>query len=167
MRGGINRPLSWIKKSLQVTEVTEVPDRILPDVRPVLDALGWERLQESVCLTLSNAAPANSIFTNPVTDQSMVRYFLKVSGNHFDTGVTHTVWLEKRCLDPVRGASDIGLPLDRRQIVVGEAASMIGHTFVVPGQSLVFRSFAALAVGTIQIHLEFIDIPLGEYIPHI
>jgi len=165
MINGINRGLQWIKKVLEITEVATVPTQVLPEVRPTLDLFGWERLGETENAAFNNAAPATSIVTGTsfAVDDGSVRYIINMSGQHTDTGVPHTVWMTKRGTS----GGDVGLPLDRTLIDPLENASMIGNTWIFPGESVAFRTDLALVAGIIQINIEFIDVPIGEYIPHL
>jgi len=158
----IKRAILWIRKTLEITERTDVPESIENVVRPTLDILGWERLRETISVSLSAAAPAASVQTQAVIPQGILRYVVKCSCHHSDTGVTHEVWLTKRG-DP-KTVVEIGIPIDRQSIQTSEFASMIGSTFLVTDEVLFCRTRTALVANFLNLELEFIDIPIGEYI---
>jgi len=158
----IKRAILWVRKSLEITERTDVPETIENIVRPTLDVLGWERLVESTIIQTAAGAPTTTVFTASFTDPETIRYIVKCSLTHFEAAVTRTVWLNKRQEGPV---FEVGLPIDRVSIMTNEKSSMIGTTYIERGQALVGRTATALAAGSFAIETEFIDIPIGEYIP--
>jgi len=158
----IKRAITWIRKSLDITEKTTNPGTVDGTIQPTIDTFGWERLTETTIQEVSSPAPNAFVdFGAAFTDTESIRLILKASGRHTDTGVTHTVSLVKRLSS---GGAEVGHPMDRPTIIVGELASMIGQTYLVAGQILQFQFPAALVVGAIAAEFEFVDIPIGEYI---
>lgn len=158
---GINRALSWIKKALQITEITSVPDRTEVVVRPTLDLFGWERLDQVATRATSNPLAAQVL--TPVVPDGIIRVWTHVSVEHSDTGVNHDVTLAKRRQGtPI---VDTGVPIDRDNINPGELASMIGKTWGSSGDRLIGLIDVATLVGSIVIQEQWIDLPFpGEYI---
>ena len=161
-REKITRALIWIRKSLRIIEKSEAPDQLLDSIRPTVDAFGWERLLETTIEEVSSPAPNAFVeFGAAFTDTELIRVILKASGRQTDTGVTHTVSLTKQ--NSSRGA-EVGMPLDRATVIPTEVASMIGQTYLIAGQILQFQSTLALVAGGIAAQVEWVDIPIGEYI---
>ncbi len=160
-RSGINRALMWLRKTLEITEETESPQVLSEKLQPVIDVFGWERLPEEQFNTATVAAPGIAL-ASPATPTDILRVVYGASLEHTDTGVNHIAWLLKR-RNP--GALDVGLPTDRQDIDVGEFLSMIGRTFLVEGDFIVAEVIGAPAAGQLTLRLNFIDLPIGEYIP--
>lgn len=158
----IKRAITWIRKSLDITEKTTNPGTIDGNIRPTIDAFGWERLPQTELTSVSSPSGTSVDFGAAFTDTQSIRLIMKASFRHTDTGVTHSVSIIKRLSS---GGAEVGLPLDRPTIIVGEIASMIGHTYLIAGQILQFQIVTALVAGAIAANIEFVDIPRGEYIP--
>ncbi len=160
----IKRAILWIRRNLEIKERTNVPEFVDNIVRPTMDVLGWERLLQTRSSAISNAAPGFSVQTGVFTNNDTVRFILKAGVFHSDTGVTHQVRLERH--GEVRASVAVGLPLDQHSIGDGGAlCSMIGNTFILPGQFLRARVVTNLVVGTLNLNIQFIDVPNDEYIP--
>jgi len=158
----IKRAILWIRKTLEITERTNVPEAIENVIRPTLDVLGWQRLSETISVGFSAAAPAAVVQVTTAVPEGIFRYIVKCSGHHSDAGVTHEVWLSKR--GEPKSVVDVGIPLDRQSIQDSEFSSMIGSTFLLAEEILFFRTRSALVAGNLSLELEVIDIPIGEYI---
>jgi len=160
-RSGINRALMWVRKVLQVTEETDSPRVLSEKLQPIIDVFGWERLPEAVFVTSTAAAPT-AIVASGATPADILRIVLHSSVEHTDTGVVHEAWQIKR-RNP--GAIDVGLPTDRRQIVVGEFNSLIGRTYLIDGDFMIAEVSTAPVAGQLTFRQIQIDLPIGEYIP--
>jgi len=161
-RNGINRAFSWIKKVLEITEVSTVPELVLPEVRPTLEVFGWERRSE----TEANSADAteNTIVTLALQPEDVARLVTAVSIEHLDITAVHTVWLTLQ-----RGAAGslIGIirpaeiPISSISIPLGTSVPFL----MLPGDRLSGHCDPTTPAGVVlRIKSRFIDIDLGEYI---
>lgn len=160
-RSGINRPFSWLKKTLEITEKTTAPDSLKPDVQSIIDVFGWERLVQEQFELETAAAPATAVATDPVPGDTL-RIVYGASLVHTDTAVNHDAWLLKR-RNP--GPFDTGIPTDRSMIQVGEHCSMQNMIFLIEGDFIIGEIFLAQTVGNLTLAVNFVDVPIGEYIP--
>ncbi len=160
-RSGINRAFSWIKKVLEVTEPTDVPDRVAPLVQPGMDVFGWERLAGPTTHVNAGAAAPASIVTGPLTPQGILRVVFHASVRHTDTGVVHFLWIDK--LMPTGGGL-IGITSSNVEVPVGVDQGLDRWIFLEPGCRIRGRAGIALVAGAIALDMNFIDLPFGEYI---
>ncbi len=158
-RSGINRSLMWLRKVLQITEETDSP-RVLSEIlTPAIDVFGWERYFEAQFATFAGAAATSSVVSLP-TPADVLRVITGASVESTDPA-SLTMWIAKRTEPgsvqfgvsaPTVAVAGIQCPLKRRVIVP-------------PTERLVGRSVPAPAAATaLTIRLEFIDIPIGEYL---
>ncbi|MEE8489994.1 MAG: hypothetical protein V3S43_06630 [Acidimicrobiia bacterium] len=160
-RDKVKRAFTWIRKTLRIIDRTTLPGEILGEIRPTLDTFGWERLPEATVLTSQAANPGVAV-ASATPDIDTLRLVLHASLEHGDTGVSQTASLLKR-RNP--GALDVGLPVDRPVIIVGEFMSMIGTTFLVNNDFIIAEMLTIPAAGSMTLRLWVIDLPFGEYIP--
>lgn len=160
MRNGINRAFSWLKKTLEITEVATVPSAILPDVRAVADLFGWERL-ETVELQQVNAAQPLVAVASLAVPAGVLRLVQNCSLSHTDTTVPHDVALSKRT-NPIN--ISIGLPTDRSLILPGQFVSLIGRTFLVENDFLIGTMLDVPVAGVFTLRMSFVDLAFGEYL---
>ncbi len=159
-RSGINRGLMWLRKTLEINEETESPQVLSELLRPVIDVFGWERLPEEQFSTNTQAQPGVAIASGTPAE-GILRVVFGASLEHTDTGASHVAWLLKR-RNP--GPLDVGLPTDRINIAVGEFLSMQGRTFLIENDFVVAEMLVAPAAGQMTLRLNFVDLPIGEYI---
>lgn len=162
----IKRAIIWLRKSLEVTEKTELPGTITDEIRPILDAFGWDRLKEVQNNTVSGTATTS--VDGPVVPPDVIRLIVLCSVNHTEPLITvfHHLWVD---LKPP-GANSVGV--SRPQSVPGSAAAEeirvpIQRKFLMrPGENLRARASPATGVGiTLEMRQLFVDLPFGEYIP--
>ncbi len=161
MRNGINRAFSWLKKTLEITEVATVPASILPEVRAVADLFGWEKLEHIQFEQINVAAPGVAV-ASATPGPGILRFIIAGCLTHTDTGVTHTVSINKRT-NPAN--INIGTPTSPQDIDVGMFASMHNKVFLVQNDFLIGSVLAAPAVGVISLRFHFVDLEIGEYLP--
>jgi len=161
LRNGINKAFSWIKKTLEITEVATVPRAINPDVMGTLDVFGWERLDRVSVIRVNAAAPLQVVVSTVVPDD-VIRLILGCSVSHTDTGVTHEVSLVKR-RQP--NTFNVGIPTDRQTIDFNMFSSMIGRTFTQEGDFLIGQVVDAPVAGVLILTYFFVDLAIGEYVP--
>jgi len=162
-RSGINRALMWLRKTLEITEETESPQVLSEKLRPIVDVFGWHRLEEEEFLTSTAAQPAVAV-ASATPAVGTLRLVLQASLEHSDTGVNHIAWLTKR-RNP--GPLDCGLPTDRVDIDAGEFLSMVGHTYLINNDFVIAEMIGAPVAGSMVLRLIAIDLPIGEYVPHL
>ncbi len=160
-RSGINRALMWLRRTLEITEETESPQVLSEKLRPVIDVFGWERLPELQILQTAAAATGEVLSGSPAT--GIVRLVLHCSVLLTGSGVGVTAIIRKR----IPSGANVGLPLDRESMEDDEVTSMIGHTFLVEGDAIVAAYVNPPAGGTSTLSVAVIDLPVGEYIPHV
>ncbi len=166
-RGGINRAFSWIKKILEVTEETTVPERVLAEVRPSLDVFGWEAYEgmSSENQTLANTATVSGV----TVPEGVNRLYLAASVDTNDIVNEFTLWIE---MFPANGTSTavtapVTPPINRGTSFI-RAGGLPRPFLLGPGGTVRGRAAPATAGGaTLTIRAIFIDLPIGEYIPPI
>jgi len=158
-RGGINRAFSWIKKVLEVTEVTTVPERVVAEVQTSLDLFGWDRYTE---LQSHNAGVADTDTSAlPAIPEDTMRLYLGLSGETNDAVNAFTHWME---IDSVAVTEAITLPVSATVII--KVGHLAGPFLVRSGVTVRARCAPATAGGVVlRARGVFIDLPIGEYIP--
>jgi len=166
MADKIKRAIIWLRKSLDITERTDVPGSINDEIRPILDAFGWDRLKEVENSTVSGTATTS--VNGPTVPDDVIRLVVMCSVNHTDRSVLvfHHLWVD---LKPP-GANSVGV--SRPQSVPGSAAAEeirvpVQRKFLMrPGENLRARASPATGVGiTLEMRQLFVDLPIGEYVP--
>ena len=159
----IKRALFWMQKSLEVLgQRTALPDKVEDTIVPGLDAFGWERLFEQPGFDNSGAAaPANSV-VGETTPADVLRLVTHASVVHTDTGVDHFLWLDK--VLAVTGT--VGLTSPNVAVPINVDVGTDRWFWLRPGEIIRGRADVNLVAGALVLDFEFIDLPLGEYIPH-
>lgn len=159
-RSGINRPFSWLKKVLEITEETDVPQVVSEQVRPVIDVFGWERFATPFTLT-STSPGATSIVSLPLVPDGEIHYCLAAH-------ITHD--------DPV-GSKDYSIMIVDAQgnqtavtRTVGQSANFFLEldrpVVIPPGGRMRGLSRNAIAGGSnFVISGLFVRLDIGEYLP--
>jgi len=160
-RSGINRAFSWIKRTLEITQPTDAPDRVSPLVQPTMDLFGWERLSRLDSVVLAGGDNQDFIL-GPVS----VGYTLVVEASisQDDPLNIHIFWFEHRHLNvsspaisvpfvvPVVALVDVRVGLDKWLLLS-------------PGERIVGRCTVAPSVGSaMQMQLATTEITEGEYV---
>ncbi len=159
----INRALTWIRKALDVTQKTAAPTGFDDDVRTILDAFGWERLNETIGQRVQSAPNANFVIGSTVPDD-VLRLVLEASVEHNDPVAAHTLWLEHRHLASGRNIS-IQQPVLTPGGAVDIVAGLMRSVVMRPGDTLTGRSAPATGAGNnLIINQEFVELPIGEYV---
>ncbi len=161
-RSGINRALSWLKKTLEITEKTTAPDSLMADVRSTIDVFGWERMAEAEFETATSGVGGSNVqFTSVPT--GVVHLYLHASVR-IDVAGPFNVWVGIR--GPARGpigtvaCSPVAAAIDAQKV------SPLFRPVILPeGFQLEGRSEAAVALGSVILEAFRIVLPVGEYIP--
>ncbi len=158
----VNRALLWIRKALQVTEKTTMPESIEDELRGVVDAFGWERLDQTT--TRRTIAVNASTVTSPAVPADVLRLITEASVQTNDTVQAFTMWMEHIDLDAGLATGimrPVAIPISAVTIRVGL------HKMVVlrPGDQLSGRSSPAVGVALdLRLTERFVDLPIGEYV---
>ncbi len=158
---GINRGFMWLRKVLQITEETESPSVLSEIVRPTMDVFGWDRLAQVRVHDNSGAAAPASTVNAPITPNDVLRVVFHASVRHTDTGVDHLLWIDKL---EASGGGLTGITTSNLAVPVGVDQGTDRWIFLEPGTRLRGRADIALVAGALAIDLNFIDLPIGEYI---
>jgi len=158
MTDKIKRAILWIRKSLEITERTDVPGSIDERIRPIIDVLGWDRYTE---LQQVDAGQANAnLSALPVVPEGTMRLYVALSGETNDTTNSFTHWME---VGAVAVTAPVVLPA--RTIIV-KAGHLANPILVRPGLNVVARCSPATAGGfVLRARGLFVDLPVGEYMP--
>ncbi len=166
-RSGINRPFSWLKKVMQVTEETSAPSVLSEKVRPTMDVFGWERFQEGPVTENIAGALAADIVLLPVVPEGVLRYVMFASVMH-DDPVAGGLTLSIQIRTPVgAGSFDIGIG-PAVATPIGPVKMGTDRPFLLqPGQTLLCRTTPAPAAGqrVNNLSYRFVDLDFGEYFP--
>ncbi len=166
-RSGINRALSWLKKTLQVTEKTTAPDTLMADVRPIIDVFGWERLPEATVENRIGAAATASV-TSTLVPNDVVRVVLEASVVNSDAAIAIDLFITHRAV--IGGGFEPSVsPVFAQQIGFNGSPASIDRVIVLQqGERIVGNSRPAPGVGEeLTLTFRFIDLPVGEYIAYL
>jgi len=160
-RSGINRALMWLRKTLEITEETQSPQILSETLRPTIDVFGWERLGGATEFDSSGAAAPAQLVNGPTTPDDVLRLYVHASVVHTDTAVEKFLWIEKQL--PIT-TSLVGCTVPRNVPINVDVGSP-NWIWVEAGARLRGRTDINLVVGALVLDLNFIDLPIGEYIP--
>lgn len=155
-----------MRKTLQITEQTTNPGTIAGEIRPTIDALGWERRSETDSASADGIAVTEVSFPEQADD--VFRIITSVSIEHLDIASVHTVWLTLQ--QGLRFATIVGIirpetiPVSAIPIPLGSSLPFV----MIPGDILRGHCDPATPVGVVlRIKARFIDIDIGEYVPSV
>ncbi len=162
----IKRAITWIRKSLEITEKTTNPGTVDGNILPTIDTFGWSRLGADVRFEETSATATNRVLGSAVP-VDVLRLVLEASVEHGDTLVDHTLWI-----DHEHGASSnaiaIQSPFEAIASLAGNPVQvgLMRHVVMREGDRLSGRATPVLGVGlTLRIVITFVEIPIGEYVP--
>lgn len=157
----IKRSFVWLRKTLGIIDKTTLPGDVLGEVRPIMDVFGWERLGEpSEFISPFTAAPGNTVTSTLVPD-TVVRLILFAAVRHTDPGVPHFLWIDKVMPG---GATNVSLTSNPTDQLTSLPQGLTRRIILEPGSALRGRSLDALVGGALALDINFIDIPIGEYV---
>lgn len=163
----VKRSLIWLRKTFRITDETTLPGEITGEIRPTVDALGWERRLGELVNNSSGAAAANIAF-GPVTPADILRLVTAASVEHDDAtqAIDLSIWV--RTISQVFGSTDVAItnavtiPIGARTIA---GAALLRPIVLKPGDRLLGRSFPAPAgAAKLRIKMLFVDVECGEYV---
>ncbi len=165
-RSGINRAFSWLKRTLQITEPTDSPDRLSPLVQPTMDLFGWERLVQQEPVTVVGALASDTVLS-AVVPEGVFRLVVDASLTHDDIAIGGRLWFEHRIarLGPVDVGVGNGTPVSLPAAGITVKHGLGRWLLLAPGDSLLGRSFPTPgAAEAITMLISSVDISEGEYI---
>lgn len=158
-RGGINRAFSWVKKVLEVTEVTLVPQLVLPEVQPGIDLFGWDPPRSTNGSFVSGGATTSVLgFIVPDGFQDLI---FAASVQHNEAAATHSLGIVSR------GADNQSVGVETMGLVPPDTKVCLSRPFLIePGGRIGGESATSIAVASsLFLNIRFIRIPIGEYVP--
>jgi len=161
----IKRAITWIRKTLEITDKTTLPGTVVGEIRPTLDVLGWERYQQQTALTKTGTA-VNNVTSEPVPADTM--RLITAASIETDDHATNSyiVWLEH-----TNSLTGLVTGLARTQTLAisvnNVRPGMLERVYLLsPGDTINARASPNVAAGKkLRLRWTFIDLPLGEYIP--
>jgi len=162
-----NRQNDWMKKLWGISRrpgaPSTTPGKVLEDIRPVFDGLGWINLEELQLQAVTATAQA-LLFALPAVAEGTSRLYLRGIMEHNDPGGTKNLWIEYDLLNtraPIGGVAS-NSPLNA--FVPGTIQGL--PMLVTSGNHLTMISGNSFAVTTRMVaELFFVDLPPGSYIP--
>ncbi len=161
-RSGINRALMWLRKTLEITEETDSPQILSELLRPTIDVFGWERLRGPTVHDTSGAGAPNTTVNGPVTPDDVLRLVLYASIVHTEAAVSRFLFIQKEMPAPSTAIVGITSPKIQLPPLVNEGADR--WIYLEPGSRLQGVTDVALIAGALVLDINFIDLPIGEYI---
>jgi len=160
------KAITWIRKTLEITEKTTQPGTVSGTILPTIEALGWERLGERLVGTNTGAANVNSV-NGPVTPADVLRLVLHAQAITDDPAIIQTMWLEVQFANNlvVGVTQGVVTPI---LLAAGEAIPVVlpRPLFLRERDFLRARATPGTGVGAnLNLMMMFVDIPVGEYIP--
>ncbi len=164
-----NRQNDWMKKLWGVSRrpdvASETPGRVLAEIRPIFEGLGWLTMDSLELEVVIGAATVQNVPFPPIAE-GVTRLYWRGTMEHNDPAGTKNLWVEydlNNVRAPIGGVAS-NLPLN--PFVPGTIqglpflATSGNHLRLVSGNSLA-------AATNMQAELFFIDLPPGAYIPGI
>jgi len=165
-RDKIKRSFVWLRKTLEIIDRTTLPGEILGEVRPTIDTFGWDRLTQTTTRVTSGAA-ASGIVLSAAAPDDVLRLVVAASVQTTDTVQAFTMWIEHNDAGVGLATSlmrPVDIPISALQIRVG----LPRMTVLKPGDQLRGRSSPDPGVGLVlALNVYSVDLPIGEYIPHL
>lgn len=161
----IKRSFVWLRKTLGIIDKTTLPGEVLGDVRPVIDLFGWDRLGEASVVSANSVVAPGATVNGDVTPDGVLRLVLHANVQHTDTNVDHFLWIDK--LAQAAGGFIVGVTSPNVAVPVLVDQSTSGWFVLAPGDRIRGNADVALVAGALTLNTNFIDLPLGEYIPSI
>jgi len=156
----IKRLNTWLRKTLVITEKTTLPGTINGEVRPILDAMGWDLLQ--LTEHVNAVVPGPTLFARlPIVPADEAHLFLCCGARHDDPANQRIIGINYR--DPAGAEAPVqsGITLQPEQNV-----AVSRPVLVLAGARLVAVSADSVIIGTnLTILGQFIRLNIGEYIP--
>jgi len=162
----ITRVLLWLRKSFEIIDKTNTPDKLDSTIVQTVEALGWQRLVEAEGSAVSGVA-VSSIGSIAVPE-GFLRLILAAGLETSDVLGPFQFWFDHTT---VRGSTQAA-SLQRPYVVpVGSAGVRVGlqrPVVLAAGDTLVGKTSPAVGVGeSLIMRMRSVDIPEGEYVPSV
>lgn len=158
----IKRALTWIRKTLDITERTNMPEGIMRNIKPTLDVFGWERLPEARAVVNTGTNVSSQV--SSVTPDETTRLVYACSVETSNNLLAFWLWIEHRV---TASGIDVGI-MTPTLTAAGTGTMRIGANralLLAPGDQLIARSNAVVgAAETLSVRMRYIDLPIGEYV---
>ncbi len=157
----IKRALTWLRRSLEITDLTTLPGTINGEIRPVIDAFGWERYIEADSATFAqvNATAASMGVVAADTTRLILNANVETTNAIIAVRLNFTM--------TVSGGQVVALQLPF-EVPIGFAGLDVGllrPILLGPGDNFNVSSAPASGIGESLIgRIRFIDLPVGEYL---
>lgn len=160
----IKRAITWIRKSLEITEKTTNPGTVDGNIVPVIDTFGWERLGGPRTTRLTQGIAVN-VIASPAVPADVLRVILEANVETNDGVQQFTFWIDHqhveagqpvgvmRPITPPISALTIRCAMDRKFLIMRPGDTLLGRSSPAPGVGLILR-----------LRESFVDLPIGEYI---
>jgi hypothetical protein len=168
-RSGINRALMWLRKTLQVTELTDAPQVLSELLRPTIDVFGWDRYSKKFSALVVGGVTIDRAISIPVPDGEV--HLITAASVESDEApaVAATMWIEHRAINPAVGAGVVDSAVGRPFLKAAGLAIAVGlerPILLIPGESVIGRiDPAPAATFRINVSLQGIILDVGEYVP--
>lgn len=158
----IKRAITWIRKSLDITERTNMPEGIMRNIKPTLDVFGWERVPDVVGVALAGTNVSSQFSAVVPVDTARLVYSASVETTN--NVLAFWLWIEHSV-----AASSILVGVMRPILTAAGTGLMrcgMDRTLIMaPGDRLVARANALVGVAeTLAIRMRYVDLPIGEYV---
>jgi len=159
-RDKVKRAFIWIRNYLRIIDKTTLPGEILDEIRPSIDTLGWDRLQEPIFETVTVTAGASTEVQLSIVPEDEARYYMALSAFHTSaTAKDIHIAFRDRAGNSVGLNRSLGLPanqvlaLERPFLVpAGARVAMVSRTAVGVGEDLTITGMSY-------------TLDIGEYVP--
>jgi len=157
----VKRSILWLRRTLRITEKTTLPGEISGQIRPTLDALGWELVQETEHVAVNVLGPGSSLTLFPVVPANEAHLYFAATGHHSDGGGSHSLMLN------ILSAASLVTGLIPTTSVASLDTVAIQRPILIPaGATLRLTSQDAIpALTSFFLTGEFIRLNAGEYVP--
>lgn len=159
----IKRAITWIRKTLEITEKTTLPAEILGEIRPTLDAFGWEKYGDAVNANFSIVNSA--LISSSVVPENTFRLITEAS-IHANSALAFTFWIELVHSTPTALRIGLTRPFLMPAASANVPVALERPILLGPGDSLRGNSLPTTGVGEILVlRTRSIDLTIGEYMP--
>ncbi len=157
----IKRALTWIRKALDITERTNMPEGILRNIKPTLDAFGWESAGAPAHEFISTVGPT-MLTRLPTVPDGEYHYYLSCDISHNDpAGQPIHIAVENPLF--FKTALTSTATIGANEFVAMPRPLLVGPGYRLTG--LVASGAGIAAPLVFQIRGDFVKLAVGEYLP--
>lgn len=154
------RAITWIRKTLEITEKTTQPGTVSGEILPTIDSFGWEQAVALEHRAVSGGPGASATIT-PVVPAGEAHLYVACCGFHTDALATHVISLV------YLSETNQFVQITPTKILDDEGIVAIQRPFLVPaGATLRVIASRSVGAGEITIKGQFHRFTIaGEYFP--